>query len=51
MAPPRRGWWAAQPASPYPPGRASDRLVDLAVYRLYGLTEEEVAIVEGREVG
>jgi hypothetical protein len=28
---------------------ATDRLIDLIVYRLYGLTEEEVAIVEGRE--
>jgi len=27
---------------------ATDRLIDLIVYRLYGLTEEEVAIVEGR---
>jgi len=26
---------------------ATDRLIDLVVYRLYGLTEEEVAIVEG----
>jgi len=28
---------------------ATDRLIDLLVYRLYGLTEEEVGIVEGRE--
>jgi len=28
---------------------ATDRLIDLIVYRLYGLTEEEVAVVEGRE--
>ena len=28
--------------------RATDRLIDLIVYRLYGLTEEEVAVVEGR---
>jgi hypothetical protein len=27
---------------------STDRLIDLIVYRLYGLTEEEVAIVEGR---
>jgi hypothetical protein len=27
---------------------ATDRLIDLIVYRLYGLTEEEVAIVEGK---
>jgi len=27
---------------------ATDRLIDLIVYRLYGLTEEEVAVVEGR---
>jgi hypothetical protein len=27
---------------------ATDRLIDLIVYRLYGLTPEEVAIVEGR---
>jgi hypothetical protein len=26
---------------------ATDRLIDLIVYRLYGLTEEEIAIVEG----
>jgi len=26
---------------------ATDRLIDLIVYRLYGLTDEEVAIVEG----
>jgi hypothetical protein len=26
---------------------AADRLIDLLVYRLYGLTEEEVGIVEG----
>lgn len=28
---------------------ATDRLIDLIVYRLYGLTEEEVAIVEGSD--
>ena len=28
---------------------ATDRLIDLIVYQLYGLTEEEVAVVEGRE--
>ena len=28
---------------------ATDRLIDLIVYRLYGLTEEEVAVVEGRQ--
>lgn len=27
----------------------TDRLIDLVVYRLYGLTQEEVAVVEGRE--
>jgi hypothetical protein len=27
---------------------ATDRLIDLIVYRLYGLTEEEVAVVESR---
>lgn len=27
---------------------ATDRLIDCIVYRLYGLTEEEVAVVEGR---
>lgn len=26
---------------------ATDRLIDLVVYRLYGLTEEEVGVVEG----
>jgi hypothetical protein len=26
----------------------TDRLIDLIVYRLYGLTEEEIAVVEGR---
>jgi hypothetical protein len=28
---------------------ATDRLIDLIVYRLYGLTAEEVAVVEGRQ--
>ena len=28
---------------------ASDRLIDQVVYRLYGLTQEEIAIVEGKE--
>jgi hypothetical protein len=28
---------------------ASDRLIDQVVYRLYGLTEEEIAVVEGRQ--
>jgi hypothetical protein len=27
---------------------ATDRQIDLLVYELYGLTEEEIAIVEGR---
>ena len=27
---------------------ATDRLIDLIVYRLYGLTEEEIAVVEGQ---
>ena len=27
---------------------ATDRLIDLIVYKLYGLTEEEIAVVEGR---
>ncbi len=26
---------------------ATDRLIDLIVYRLYGLTKKEIAIVEG----
>jgi hypothetical protein len=26
---------------------ATDRLIDLIVYRLYGLTADEVAVVEG----
>jgi len=26
----------------------TDRLIDAVVYRLYGLTEEEIGIVEGR---
>ena len=29
--------------------RQTDELIDATVSRLYGLTEEEVAIVEGRE--
>jgi hypothetical protein len=29
--------------------RQTDDLIDAVVYRLYGLTEEEIAIVEGRE--
>ncbi len=27
---------------------ATDRLIDQVVYWLYGLTEEEIAVVEGR---
>ena len=27
----------------------TDRLIDQVVYRLYGLTEEEIGVVEGRE--
>jgi hypothetical protein len=27
--------------------RITDRLIDQVVYRLYGLTEDEVAVVEG----
>jgi len=36
--------WKLQPL----PARiaATDRLIDLIIYRLYGLTEEEVAVVE-----
>ncbi|MCK9565513.1 MAG: hypothetical protein M0Q43_05630 [Methanothrix sp.] len=29
--------------------RKTDELIDAVVYRLYGMTEEEIAIVEGRE--
>ena len=29
--------------------RQTDELIDATVYRLYGLTEEEIRIVEGRE--
>jgi hypothetical protein len=29
--------------------RLTDELIDATVYRLYGLTEEEIAIVEGKE--
>ena len=28
--------------------KQTDELIDATVYRLYGLTEEEIAIVEGR---
>ena len=28
----------------------TDELIDAVVYRLYGLTEEEIAIVEGKEI-
>ena len=28
--------------------RQTDELIDATVYRLYGLTEEEIGIVEGR---
>jgi len=28
--------------------KATDRLIDRVVYQLYGLTEEEIAVVEGR---
>ena len=27
---------------------ATDRLIDRIVYQLYGLTEEEIAVVKGR---
>jgi hypothetical protein len=30
--------------------RQTDDLIDAIVYRLYGLTEEEILIVEGREI-
>jgi hypothetical protein len=30
--------------------RKTDELIDATVYRLYGLTEEEIRIVEGKEV-
>ena len=30
--------------------RKTDELIDATVYRLYGLTEEEILIVEGREI-
>jgi hypothetical protein len=30
--------------------RLTDELIDAAVYRLYGLTAEEIAIVEGKEI-
>jgi hypothetical protein len=30
--------------------RLTDELIDAIVYRLYGLTEEEILIVEGREI-
>jgi hypothetical protein len=29
---------------------ATDRAIDALVYELYGLTEEEIAIVEGRRI-
>ena len=28
---------------------ATDELIDLIVYKLYGLSEEEIKIIEGRE--
>lgn len=39
----RKGWRQRQRIK-----AATDWLIDLIVYRLYGLTEEEVAVVEGR---
>jgi hypothetical protein len=30
--------------------RQTDELIDAVVYNLYGLTEEEMAIVEGKEI-
>jgi hypothetical protein len=27
---------------------ATDRLIDMIIYRLYGLTEDDIAVVEGR---
>ena len=36
-------------ALPFPPSSAAaDRRVDALVYELYGLTDEEIRIVEGR---
>ena len=32
-----------------PADRATDAAIDKQVYELYGLTEEEIAIVEGRQ--
>jgi hypothetical protein len=40
----RREW------RPTPPPYATDRQIDALVYELYGLTDEEIKIVEG-EVG
>ena len=31
--------------------RMTDELIDQVVYRLYGLTEEEIGIVEGKAAG
>jgi hypothetical protein len=28
---------------------ATDRIIDRIVYQLYGLTEEEIAVVEGKK--
>ena len=30
-------------------GDTTDELIDLIVYKLYGLSEEEIKIIEGRE--
>ena len=45
-----RGEWGASTEKLWPVLAriaATDRLIDLIVYRLYGLTEEDVAVVEG----
>jgi hypothetical protein len=40
---------SAKAADPAADTSALEREIDLIVYELYGLTEEEIAIIEGRE--
>ena len=44
-----RGWFvSARRANPAADTSALEREIDRLVYALYGLTEEEIAVVEGR---
>ncbi|MFA4836704.1 MAG: hypothetical protein WC749_11625 [Dehalococcoidia bacterium] len=40
--------WKANQANPQADTSALEREIDQLVYQLYGLTEEEIGVVEGR---